>query len=134
MNLKVYIKAQGAETGPPLGTILGNVGLNTIKFCKEFNDFTKELPSYFKIGVIISIEENKSYFFTTKEPTVGFILSLLKKEETYLNKDGSSSIYFYITVEDLFKLSKFKFPNLNFDKAVPILLGSLRSANIKVKC
>jgi large subunit ribosomal protein L11 len=133
MNLKIYIKAQGAETGPPLGTVLGNIGLNTVKFCKEFNDFTKDLPSYFKIGVTIIIEENKDYIFKVTEPSTGFIVSLLRKEETILNKDGSSFIYSYIGIEDLLKLSKFKFPDLNFDKSVPVLLGGLRAANVIVK-
>lgn len=31
----IYVRSNGAETGPPLGTILGNLGVNSAKFCKD---------------------------------------------------------------------------------------------------
>ena len=31
----VYIRSQSAEAAPPLGTILGNVGVNSEKFCTD---------------------------------------------------------------------------------------------------
>jgi large subunit ribosomal protein L11 len=133
-NLKLYIRAQGAETGPPLGTVLGNLGLNTVKFCKEFNDLTKEIPPYLKLAVSIVFDENNGYSLILGEPSTGFILSLLKKEETCLKKDGSSFISLYISMEDLLKLARFKFPDFNLEISVPIILGGLRAANIGVKC
>jgi len=42
----LFIRSQHAESGPPLGTVLGNIGINAVKFCKEFNEYTKDLPSY----------------------------------------------------------------------------------------
>src|SRR3954464_11365947 len=99
--LIIYIKAGQAESGPPLGTILGNIGVQTVKFCKEFNEFTKELPSYFLLKVKIIIEENKSFTFSVEMPSVGFIISLLKKEEKIKKKDGTDSSFFFIFFEDL---------------------------------
>lgn len=40
-NLIIYIYAQTAESGPPLGTILGNLGINTVKFCKDLMSIQK---------------------------------------------------------------------------------------------
>ena len=51
INLIMYIRANMAEAGPPLGTTLGNVGVNTLKFCKEFNEFSKDLPNFFILKV-----------------------------------------------------------------------------------
>jgi len=49
-NLKrFFIQAQKADPSPPLGTVLGNSGLNTIKFCNEFNIYTEKLPIIFFI-------------------------------------------------------------------------------------
>jgi len=79
--LTLYIRAGKALTGPPLGTILGNIGVATVKFVKEFNEFTNTLPDYFLLGVKIVVSENKSFTFTVKMPSVGFILSLLKKKK-----------------------------------------------------
>jgi large subunit ribosomal protein L11 len=78
--INIGVNAQMAEAGPPLGTVLGNLGVNTVKFCKEFNEFTNDVPNYLKLRVQISIMENKSYSFVVREPSVGYIISLSKVE------------------------------------------------------
>jgi large subunit ribosomal protein L11 len=131
--LTIYIRAGQAEIGPPLGTVLGNIGVQTVKFCKEFNDFTKELPSYFLLKVKIIINENKSFSFTVKEPPTGHIISLLKKEEKVKKKDGTEEIFYFILLEDLVKVAKFKFPNLQLERSIKIIKGSLYSSKIYIK-
>src|ERR1700754_2987694 len=130
IKLILYIKAGQAESGPPLGTILGNIGVQTVKFCKEFNDFTKELPTYFFLKVTILILENKNFTFSVELPSIGFIISLLKKEEKIKKKDGTIFSSYYIFFEDLVKLAIFKFPNYNLERSINIIKGSLYSSNI----
>jgi len=131
--LTIYIRAGQAESGPPLGTVLGNIGVQTVKFCKEFNDFTKDLPSYFLLKVKIVVNENKSFTFSVKEPSLGFIISLLKKEEKIKKKDGSEYSFYFILLEDLIQLAKFKFPNVNLERSIKIIKGSLYSSKIQIK-
>ena len=131
--LTLYIRAGQAESGPPLGTTLGNIGVQTVKFCKEFNDFTKELPTYFLLKVKIIITENKSFTFSVEQPPIGFIISLLKKNEKIKKKDGSEEIFNYIIFEDVVKLAKFKFPDLNLAKSINIIKGCLYSSKIQIK-
>src|SRR5450432_3627835 len=95
-TVTIFLRAKMAESGPPLGTILGNLGINTIKFCKEFNDFTLDLPNYFKLRVSIIVFENKTFSFSIRISTVGFILSLLK-----INDDDGD----YLILSDLIKLT-----------------------------
>lgn len=75
----LFVRSQSAENGPPLGTILGNMGVNAIKFVKDFNEYTKELPSYFLLKLHIYILEDRSYKFSVFLPTTGYILSFIKK-------------------------------------------------------
>lgn len=133
INLVLYIKSGQAESGPPLGTILGNIGVQTVKFCKEFNDFTKDLPSYFLLRVKITVTENKSFSFIIEQPSIGSIISLLKKEEKLKKKDGTEVVVNYIFFEDLVKLAKFKFPNLDLKRSIKIIKGSLYSSKIQIK-
>jgi large subunit ribosomal protein L11 len=128
-ELTIFIRSGSAETGPPLGTILGNLGVNIIKFCKEFNEFTKELPTYFLLKVKIMIEENKNFTFTVDLPSIGFLLFLLKKEE----KNGDEVIFYYIFFEDLIRLAKFKLPYYKLERAIKIIKGSLYSSSIQIK-
>jgi large subunit ribosomal protein L11 len=83
--INLYIRSQGADPGPPLGTVLGNLGVNAVKFCKDFNDFTKELPDYLVLGVYIYIYIDKSFFFRIFEPTLNNLLTLLIKYDNLNN-------------------------------------------------
>jgi ribosomal protein L11 len=131
--LVLYLRANSAKVGPPLGTTLGNIGVNTAKFVKEFNEYTKELPNYFLLKVIISITENKNFSFVVELPSIGFFCSLLKKEEKYKDKNGTMQTFVYITLEDFIKLAKFKFPTYNLEKALKIIKGSLLNSKINIK-
>jgi|ERR1700722_3151813 len=119
--LNIIIRAKSAESGPPLGTVLGNLGVNTVKFVKEFNEFTNDLPEYFKINVKIFIFKGNTFSFNVEAPTTGYILSLLRKEH---NKG-----YYYFDFKDLLKLALFKFPQSPLNKSIRIILGSVYSSN-----
>ena len=127
----IFIRSQTAESGPPLGTVLGNLGINATKFCKDFNDFTKDLPSYFLLKVKIVILEDRSFNFFVFLPTTGFILSFLKVQQILLisNKKIKKNVIF---LKDLVQLAKFKFPELNLLNSIPIILGSVNSCSILV--
>jgi len=131
--LTLYIKAGQAESGPPLGTILGNIGVQSIKFCKEFNEYTKELPTYFLLKVKIIISENKNFTFNVEEPPIGSLIYLLKKEDKFKNKEGIESTINYIFFEDLIKLAKFKFPEFKLERSIDIIKGTLYTSNIQIK-
>jgi large subunit ribosomal protein L11 len=133
LRLVLYIRSNSAKSGPPLGTTLGNIGVNTVKFCKEFNEFTKDLPNYFLLKVTILISENKNFTFSVDLPSIGFIISLLKKEETIKDINGNIYVISYILLEDFLKLAKFKFPNYDLRKATKIIRGSLLSSKIIIK-
>ena len=78
-HLKILsIRSQFADPSPPLRTILGNLGVNTISFCNSFNTYTKNLPDYFTLKVLINISINRTFTFQIFLPSMGSILNLLK--------------------------------------------------------
>lgn len=80
-KLQLYIQAQTADAAPPLGTVLGNLGVNTVNFCKEFNSETADIPNYLKVRVTIEIYSNRSYKFKIGKPTLGSLIDLLSFEK-----------------------------------------------------
>ncbi len=98
--------------------------MNTVKFCKEFNDFTIDLPIYIKLEVTIFIHENKSFYFTIILGSVGHLISLLKKEVEF----GCDQFL----LSELLYLARFKFNYFPLEKSIPILLSALDSANLEL--
>lgn len=128
-NLRVYIYSQGAESIPPLGTILGNLGVNSTAFCKEFNLFTSELPNYIKLTVDITILSNRSYKFLVIGLSLGFIISLLKFERS-IRYRGKTIVQQCITLKSIIQLALFRFPELPLIYSFPVLLGMIKSCNL----
>lgn len=113
-NLSLYIKAGNAEPGPPLGTVLGNLGVNSSKFCKDFNTYTEKLPNYLKLKVTIIIFENRTFEFKVNFPSTTSLLALLKFERTFEYFQGNFPMkkkMECIYVNDLIKLAKMQFPD-----------------------
>jgi ribosomal protein L11 len=112
---KIFIRAQSADPSPPLGTVLGNLGVTTSNFCTSFNLFTKQLPLYFLLKVTISIFENKSTSFTVDLPSTGYFLTLLKFDHVIkvrvFDRLHDKTIQ-CIKLGELLKLARLKFPNL----------------------
>ena len=52
-KILVYLFAKNATLGPPLGTLLIQYKINTVMFCKKFNEKTKILPDNLLLKVII---------------------------------------------------------------------------------
>jgi hypothetical protein len=119
--IKIAIRANSAESGPPLGTVLGNIGVNAIKFAKDFNEYTIEIPNFYKVNVIIYIFRNNSYNFIVKFPSIGALLGLLRKDNYY----GG----YFFQFSDLLKLALLKFPKIPLKSSIKIVIGSAQSCN-----
>lgn len=122
----LFVRSQCAENGPPLGTILGNMGVNAMKFVKDFNEFTKDLPTYFFLKIHIYILEDRSYKFSVFLPTTGYILSFIKKFHA-IDKLKKQAL---VSLRDVIQLCLLKFPSFSLKKSFPIILGTLKSCDL----
>jgi large subunit ribosomal protein L11 len=61
-NLKMKIKAGQASAGPPVGSTLGQYGVNMMDFINPFNDTTKDMQGQ-TVTVHITIYEDKTMAF-----------------------------------------------------------------------
>jgi len=121
---KIYLRAQSADPAPPLGTVLGNLGVNTNTFCTSFNLHTKQLSSYFSLKVTIFIYENRTTSFVVDLPSIGFILSLLKFDKVVkvrVHDRFHEKTISCIKIYSLLKLAKLKFPFWPLHKSFPVV-------------
>lgn len=74
-EIKLQIPAGKANPAPPIGPALGSAGVNIMAFCKEFNAKTQGGTDI--LPVVITVYQDKSFTFITKQPPVA---ELIKKE------------------------------------------------------
>ena len=77
-HIKLQIPAGQANPAPPVGTALGQHGVNIMAFCKEFNAATQKQAGDI-LPVVITVFKDKSFTFITKSPPAAV---LLKKART----------------------------------------------------
>lgn len=139
-KLKLFIPAAGAAATPPFGPILGQYGINTVQFCKDFNDATEPLTFFFNelveddfggfvLCVDIFINEDRTYSYVINKPPVSFLLRLL----TNTRLGAPRVVAGYILKSEILLLAQFKFPELGLKSACRTVLGICRSIGIRVK-
>jgi len=126
-KIKLQIQAAKATPAPPLGPALGQAGINIGDFVTKFNAATQKMVGD-KVGVSITVYEDRSYDFVVKTPPVtGLILKGSGKNTT--TKVGK------ITRAQALEIAKKKMTDLNAkddEGAIAIIAGSARSMGIDV--
>ncbi len=131
--IKLQIEAGKANPAPPVGPALGQRGVNIMEFCKAFNEKTKDKMG-FKVPVIITVYNDRSFSFVTKQPPASELLMKaagLKKgsDNPLKNKVGT------ITKDQLMEVVKMKIEDLNTndeEQAAKIIAGSARSMGLEI--
>ena len=132
--IKLQLPAGKATPAPPVGTMLGPVGINLNEFCTRYNDATKD-----KMGSIVPVEisvyEDRTFDFVLKTPpTASLLLEVAGIQKGSVK--GANDIVATISKEDLRKVAEIKLPDLNtqyIEAAMNIVAGTARNMGIAVK-
>lgn|SRR5574344_538696 len=132
-NLKLRIPGGKATAGPPVGSTLGQWGLNMMEFINPFNEQTKE---YMGKNVIVHIRvfEDRSFDFKV----LGQPADDLIREEIKIAKGSgrpNTEKVGKITQEQLEKIAKIKANQLNsvdIEGAKRIIAGTCRSMGVEI--
>jgi len=133
-KFSIYLRMGSVESGPPLSTILGNFGINTVKFVKDLNEFTGELPNYLLLVVNVVINSDKTYKFELNEPSVTQFLRILsRKKQIYIMAQGGLKTLDIkvISIKDLYFICYTKFGNFD-DSSFRMLYGSICSLDMYI--
>lgn len=132
-NLKLRIPAGRATAGPPVGSTLGQWGLNMMDFINPFNDATKDMMGK---DVIVHIQVFEDRTFTWKslgQPVDDMIREAIKIQKgsakPHTDKVGK------ISRAQLEEIAKTKMDQLNaidLDGAVKVIAGTARSMGVEI--
>jgi len=133
-NLKMRIPAGRATAGPPVGSVLGQHGLNLMEFVQAFNDRTKDMMGK-DVIVHLKVYEDRTFTFDViGQPVDEMIRDALKIQKgsgkPHAEKVGK------ITRAQLEEIAKAKMNVLNandLDAAVKIVAGTARSMGVEVE-
>jgi len=131
--IKLHIEAGKANPAPPVGPALGQRGVNIMEFTKAFNEKTKDKMG-FKIPVVITVYNDRSFSFITKQPPASALLMKaagLKKGSDNPLKNKVAKI----TRAQLMEIVDMKIEDLNTDDkeaAANTIAGSARSMGIEI--
>ncbi len=132
-KVKMQIPGGAATPAPPVGSSLGQHGVNLMDFCKQFNAKTADKKGK-TLPVVVTIYTDKKFTFEIKTPQT----SALIKEEAGIAKGSAkpnSSKVGKLSQASLTKIAQIKMPDLNafdLEQAEKIVAGVARSMGIDI--
>ena len=132
--VKLQIRAGQATPAPPVGTALGQHGVNIMDFCRQYNEATQPFAGQV-IPVELTIYEDRTFSFITKQPPAAELIKQAAGVDKgsgtpHTDKVGS------VTAAQVREIAQTKMPDLNantIEAAEKIIAGTARSMGITVK-
>lgn len=132
--IKLQIEAGKASPAPPVGPALGGSGVNIMDFVKQFNDRTAKQAGM-KIPVVITVHNDKSFDFITKEPPMAVLIKKSAKLSKASGKPNKEKVA-KLSKAQVEEIAKTKMPDLNagsLEAAMSMVKGTARSMGVTVE-
>jgi len=100
IKIQFKLPAGQASMGPPIGPVLGQYGIDTFLFCKQFNDLSSFITKGCLVLVDLIISEDRAFSFSIKKPSISFLLSFLVPLDGKIKRE--------VLLRHLFKISILK--------------------------
>jgi large subunit ribosomal protein L11 len=132
--VKLQIKAGQATPAPPVGTALGQHGVNIMDFCRQYNDATQQFSGQV-IPVELTIYEDRSFSFVTKQPPAAELIKQaagIEKGSGVPNREKVARL----RSDQIRTIAERKMADLNandVESAMEIIAGTARSMGVEVE-
>ena len=134
-NLKMKIKAGQASPAPPVGSTLGQYGVNMMDFINPFNEQTKDLNGAELTVHIVIYEDRSMNFRYVTTPTDDRIRAALKITKGS-GKPNSEKISKKLSQADLAAIAEDKAKDMNTDDLEAVkkmVAGTARSMGVEIE-
>ncbi|RUS20127.1 50S ribosomal protein L11 [Endogone sp. FLAS-F59071] len=134
--LKILVPAGKATPSPPVGPALGQRGVKSIDFCKQFNDRTKDILPDTPIPTVISIKPDRTFTFVTKSPPTTYLLKKAAGVEKGASKTGTEVVG-KLSLKHVYEIAKIKqqdenLKHLGLKEIAGSIVGVAKSVGIEI--
>jgi large subunit ribosomal protein L11 len=133
-NLKLRIPAGRATAGPPVGSTLGQWGLNMMDFINPFNEATKDMMGK-DVIVHIQVFEDRTFAWNS----VGQPVDDMIREKIGIKKGSATSHSEKVgkitrkQLEEIAEIKKDQLNAIDMDGRVKVIAGTARSMGVEVE-
>jgi large subunit ribosomal protein L11 len=131
--VKLQIRAGQATPAPPVGTALGQHGVNIMDFCRQYNEATQA-----QMGQVIPVEmtiyEDRSFSFITKQPPAAELIKQAAGIEKGSGEPNRNKVA-RLSQAQVRQIAESKMKDLNavdVEMAMRIIAGTARSMGVDV--
>ncbi len=131
--VKLQIKAGQATPAPPVGTALGQHGVNIMEFCRQYNEATQAQAGQV-IPVELTIYEDRSFSFVTKRPPAAELIKQAAGLEKGSGEPNRTKVA-RLRRDQVRQIAERKMDDLNavdIEAAMRIIEGTARSMGVEV--
>jgi large subunit ribosomal protein L11 len=131
--VKLQIRAGQATPAPPVGTALGQHGVNIMDFCRQYNEATQQFAGQV-IPAELTIYEDRSFTFITKQPPAAELIKQAAGIEKGSGEPNRNKIA-HLRRDQVRTIAERKMADLNandVDMAMRIIEGTARSMGVEV--
>jgi large subunit ribosomal protein L11 len=129
----LQIKAGAATPAPPVGTALGQHGVNIMDFCKQYNEATQQMGGQV-IPAVLTIYEDRTFSFILKQPPMAELIKQAAGIEKGSGRPNREKVA-KLSSAQVRDIAEKKMPDLNandVDMAMRIVAGTARSMGVEV--
>jgi len=133
-TVTLQIRAGQATPAPPVGTALGQHGVNIMDFCKQYNEQTQQMAGQV-IPAVLTIYEDRTFSFILKQPPAAELIKQaagIDKGSGVPNRDKVATLSHAQVID----IAKRKMADLNAndeEMAARIIAGTARSMGVEVE-
>ena len=134
-NLKMKIRAGQASAAPPVGSTLGQYGVNMMDFIQPFNDATKDMQGGMVTAHITIFDDRSMEFRVVGVPTDDLIRAKLGIQKGS-GRPNTEKLEQKLTDKDLTEIAEAKAKDMNAEDIEAIkkmVAGTARSMGIEVQ-
>lgn len=134
-NLKMKIRGGQASAAPPVGSTLGQYGVNMMDFIQPFNDATKDMQGQTVTAHITIYDDRSMDFRVVGAPTDDLIRSKLGIQKGS-GRPNTEKVEKKLSQKDLQEIAEAKAADMNAENVEAIkkmVAGTARSMGVEVE-